>query len=174
MKVGLSNARFIFAQGSIRTDYFNFVYDLFKRFCQGPAFEYKGNSKLTGPYKGNRFNTLTLPCLNYYYDLFYNVDGLKIIPHNIFDLLTPIGLAAWIMDDGTFHKQGYLVLCTDSFTIPEVDLLMSVLIVKWDLKCRKERKNQNYRIVIVKSSMDKVRSLVSEHFHPSMLYKLGL
>lgn len=39
-----------------------------------------------------RFNTYSLPCFNYYYDLFY-VDKVKRVPFNIGELLTPLGLA---------------------------------------------------------------------------------
>jgi hypothetical protein len=38
------------------------------------------------------FRTLAMPCLNYYYDLFY-VNKIKIIPNNLNELLTPRGLA---------------------------------------------------------------------------------
>ena len=89
---GKSNARFIFAQSTVREEYFNYVYNMFKSYCQGPCYHYSGNSKLTGPYFGNRFNTLTLPCFNFFYALFY-VGGVKIIPANIIDYLTPICLA---------------------------------------------------------------------------------
>jgi hypothetical protein len=65
---------------------------MFKGYCKGESYQYKGDSKLTGPYHGFRFNTLTLPCFNFYYDLFY-VDGVKIIPHNIIEYLTPISLS---------------------------------------------------------------------------------
>lgn len=89
---GKSNARFIFAQSTVREEYFHHVYNVFKSYCKGPFYEYKGNSKLTGPYSGYRFNTLTLPCFNFYYELFY-VNGVKIIPATILDYLTPISLA---------------------------------------------------------------------------------
>jgi hypothetical protein len=53
-------------------------------------------------------------------------------------------------------------------------LLIDVLTKKFELKCRKERKNTSFRIVIVKSSMDKLRSLVLKHMDSSMHYKLGV
>lgn len=39
-----------------------------------------------------RFFTRYLPCLNYYHNIFYK-DKVKIIPNNIGELLTEIGLA---------------------------------------------------------------------------------
>jgi hypothetical protein len=43
-----------------------------------------------------RFATLSLPCLNYFYDLFYNkknIKNIKQVPLNIYELLTARGLA---------------------------------------------------------------------------------
>ena len=48
----------------------------------------------------------------------------KIVPSNIKDLLTPIGLAYWIMDDGDIQKKG-LYLNTYGFT-PEDTLCLKI------------------------------------------------
>lgn len=53
------------------------------------------------------FNTMTLPCFNIFRNLFY-VNGIKIIPSNIYDLLTPIALAFWIMSDGFFQQKRWV------------------------------------------------------------------
>ena len=53
---------------------------------------------------------------------------MKIVPANIGELLTPVGLAYWLCDDGHFQKAGGGVyFCTDSFSLVEVELLVSVL-----------------------------------------------
>jgi len=42
-------------------------------------------------YNSIRFATLSMPCLNYYYDLFYykeNIKNIKQVPLNISELLT--------------------------------------------------------------------------------------
>jgi hypothetical protein len=68
-----------------------------------------------------------LPCFNEYYDLFYS-EGKKVIPHNIAELLTLLSLAFWIGEDGTFEKKSKrVILCTESFTIDEVEVLINVL-----------------------------------------------
>jgi hypothetical protein len=72
--------------------------------------------------------------------LFY-LNDKKIIPVNINDLLTPIAIAYWIMCDGYFStRDGYVGLCTDSYTHTDTLLLMNVLINKFDLDCRTEKK----------------------------------
>ena len=56
-------------------------------------------------YSSVSFATLSLPCFNYFKNLFYNSDELKIVPSNIKVLLTRRGLAYWIMDDSSLLRQ---------------------------------------------------------------------
>jgi len=124
-------------------------------------------------YVGVEFFTRALPCFTELFHLFY-VNGIKIVPLDIFNLLTPLGLAFWIMGDGAIRNMG-LVLCTDSYTIPDIVRLMNVLIgvYKFDLKCTIHYDTPSQpRIYISKDSMDKLRALVMPHMHPSMLYKI--
>ena len=93
------NSRFMYGQSSLRENhlnYFNHIFDLFKPFI---SKEYKVKSRsfidkrTNKTYSSILFATLTLPCLTNYRDLFYNLEGKKIIPNNINQLLTPRGLA---------------------------------------------------------------------------------
>jgi hypothetical protein len=78
-------------------------------------------------YSNIYFQTYSLPIFAPLYNLF-NLSGKKVIPLNIADLLTPIGLSYWICDDGSRNKQDrYVVLCTECFTLEEVYLLLEVL-----------------------------------------------
>ena len=53
-------------------------------------------------YSAISFTTMQLPCFNKYRDLFYELK-VKRVPDNIYELLTPRGLAFWLMDDGSRH-----------------------------------------------------------------------
>jgi len=95
-------------------------------------------------------------------------------------MLTPAALAHIIMGDGSAQRHG-LIICTNSYTLPDVIRLMNVLIIRYRLKCkirikiRDNKKIQNeHTIYIQQSSMPLLRSIVTPYFHPSMLYKLGL
>lgn len=57
------------------------------------------------------FRTLAMPCLNYYYDLFYK-EKVKTVPKNLGQLLTARGLAYWIMDDGGKSVYNQTILHT--------------------------------------------------------------
>ena len=119
--------------------------------------------------------TYSLPCFNEFYDLFYH-EGTKCIPSNIAELLSPLGLCYWLCDDGTFDKSNQIViLCTDSFTLEEVQLLINVLNDKWNLESyQKKTSIGNYRIAIPRRSLPILESLLGPIMPPMMRYKLGL
>lgn len=90
------------------------------------------------------------------------------------DLLTPIGLAHWIMGDGSRHNKG-IHLSVYAFTSDEVKLLMKVLEIKFGLKCsihNLSSAGNKPRIYIWQGSMDILRSHVNEYIIPSMKYKI--
>lgn len=62
------------------------------------------------------------------------LDSNKIIPSDIYNLLTPEALAFLILGDGEAQASS-LRLCTDSYTLSEVITLMNVLIIRYDLSC---------------------------------------
>ena len=67
-----------------------------------------------------------------------------------------------------------LHLNTYGFTLQEVELLIKVLMNKFELKCSIHMKNNQPRIFIYNKSINTLKSLVISHMHPSMLYKLSL
>ena len=69
--------------------------------------------------------------------------------------LTYVGLAYWIMDDGSYNKhKGNIILCTDSYTKEDVLFLISNLKDKFNLSCGLFKLGEtSYRIRINKSSI---------------------
>jgi len=175
-----NNSRFIYAQSSLRKhhlNYFNHIFDLFKPFLS-KDFKVKPKSftdkKTNNIYSSVSFATLTLPCFKYYRNLFYNSQGKKIIPSNISQLLTPRGLAYWIMDDGSLQNKG-LHLSTYCFTYDEVVLLINALenLFEQPIKCTIHNHKKGYRIYIWGDSMNIVRDNISQYMHADMLYKIN-
>jgi LAGLIDADG DNA endonuclease family len=71
-----------------------------------------------------------------YKDVYRTDFVVKIFLNFIKELLTPLSLAYWMCDDGSFDKENRAVrLCTHSFSLEEVNLLINVLETKWNLKC---------------------------------------
>src|SRR6202007_398738 len=95
-----------FKQGILHKDYLLHLYNLFiDLVAASPHLDKSYHKKYKKIYTGITFNTLSLPCLNYYFDLFYK-NGTKIVPSNISELLTPVGLAYWLQDDGGHNGVG--------------------------------------------------------------------
>ena len=171
-----SNAILCFEQGFVHKDYLFHLYNLFEIYCsKAPTTANRLPDKRTGNvYTRIYFKTMALPCFNYYYDLFYP-KGVKRVPENIADLLTPLGLAMWICDDGKFVASGGLSLCTNSYNDKDVSILMDVLTTRFGLICTIHITQPGAKVIhISKKSMDKLRSIVKPHMIPSMLYKIHL
>ncbi|KAI9070154.1 LAGLIDADG DNA endonuclease [Trametes sanguinea] len=71
-------------------------------------------------YYGYKFNTFTFRSFSGLYKLFY-INGKKVIPLNIYEYLTPLALAVWIMDDGGWANYGVRI-DTNSFKFQEYNL----------------------------------------------------
>ncbi|OGH22924.1 MAG: hypothetical protein A3F31_00440 [Candidatus Levybacteria bacterium RIFCSPHIGHO2_12_FULL_38_12] len=106
-------------------------------------------------------------------ELFYQAKT-KIIPKNINELLTELGLAIWFMDDGSYKSKecwGKLI-CTHNFTIEEVTLLCQVLKEKFGLEAIPRRQIDGIEIYIRASSFSRLKKLISPFIVTSFLYKL--
>lgn len=82
------------------------------------------------------------------------------------------------MGDG-FLYQGIVMLCTESFTKEEQELLINALHENFGIKATLNKRIsssgvQSYRIRISKKSMDKLIVLVKPYFIAEMLYKLDI
>lgn len=175
-----SNARFGFAQsGKVeKLDYFWHIFNLFSFFCTPgltPTIKTFARVGYDTVLTSISFVTMQLPCFNVYYQMFY-VNGKRIVPYNIGELLTNVGLAYWIMDDGSIQNNG-LHLNVYGFDPESVNRLILVLQQNFGLTCsihKHKSHNMSSRIYIHAHSIDNVRCLVKSHIVPSMMYKLGL
>jgi len=170
------NTRLVFDQSKdLHSQYIYFLYDLFKAFVGTPpkSPSRKPDRRTGKTYESLMFKTLRFPCFNEFHDLFYS-EGKKTVPLNIKDLFTVVSFAYWIMDDGGRSTTGGLILHTNSYTLEEVQLLMSVLTEKFGIVSGTwVRTLGRWAIYIPKKEMDKVRELVSTFIHPSMNYKIS-
>jgi len=78
----------------------------------------------------------------------------KILPYNIYDLLTPVALANFIAGSGIKLKGRGILLYTDSLAIPEVVTLMNVLMVRYRLTCTLQSVSNRHNIYIYRSSLN--------------------
>lgn len=108
---------------------------------------------------------------NYYRDMFYRPN--KKLCRYLYKL-NALGLAIWFMDDGFKNGRGW-VLCTDCFTVKEVQLLRSILKHNFDLDTTFRKSTLgNPQIYIRTSCREKFLNLVSPYVCECMHYKLEL
>jgi hypothetical protein len=167
----------MYAQTAVKhKEYFNHVYNIFKLYCaEGftPKSKIILDKRTNKKYSSVSFTTMQLPCFNWFKEIFY-VLNVKIVPNDIYNLLTPRGLAFWIMDDGSRHGSG-LHLSVYAFSTQDVDKLMFTLQDKFKLRCSIHYNNRKKpRIYIFKESMEDLKALTKPFFVKEMLYKLGL
>lgn len=138
-----------FCQSYKHLDYLIHLYDLFSLYVSSPPRVYEIN-RSSGSYLQVSFQTLSFPFFDQLYLLFYDpISGKNQIPENISNLLTPLGLSYWFMDDGAKAGSGFF-LHTDGFSKEDVVLLLSVLDSKFGLKCSlRQRHKDQYAITFL-------------------------
>lgn len=107
----------------------------------------------------------------------FMLNGVKIIPLNIVYLLTPISLAHWICGDGQQVKNRGITLCTDNYTLDEVNILIDALKIKFNAGCtihnKKAKSGNMYYSIYIKKKFLCNKPLISKHVHKSFQYKLN-
>lgn len=161
------DARLQFKQKYSQFEYLYFVYFQLSHYCsKGPVVNKVLLQK--NIFYALSFTTRSLPCITELYNLFYPEDK-KIIPHNIFDLLTWEALAHLIQGDGTYSSG--ITLQTQSFTLKDVVLLVNTLIIKFQLECTIHIQDK-YNVIYIKSkSIKKNLHNLLPYVHPTMVYK---
>src|ERR1700733_1518180 len=150
------NTKLVFDQSnSLHKEYLLHLYDVFKSLTNTEPYvtNRKPDTRTGKVYNSIRFSTLSLPCLNDYYELFYK-DGRKIIPNNINELLTARGLAYLIMDDGGKSYYGQTIIHTRFYTKLEVELLQETLLKNFGLTSRLEEKSKDQWILYIQVRQD--------------------
>jgi len=162
------DARLQFKQKYGQFEYLYSVFFQLSHYCsKGPVLNKTSLQKKI--FYALSFTTRSLPCITELYNLFYPGSGKKIIPNNIYDLLTWEAIAHWIQGDGTYSSG--ITIQTQSFTTKENVLLVNVLIIKFQLECSIQTQDK-YSVIYIKSkSIKKNLHHLLPYVHPSMVYK---
>jgi len=163
------SARLGFKQSLSHLDYFWFVFRFLSPYCNSIPNLRSSYRKETKTYALEIF-TRSLPCFTELHDIYYD-NGIKLIPADIFNLLTPIAMAHWISGDGAKNRHG-LTISTESFSVKDTIRLLNVLMIRYRLNCSLRKHSVGY--VIKENSMPLLRTIVRPYMHSSMLYKLRI
>jgi hypothetical protein len=119
------------------------------------------------------FSTKTHPVFNYYRILFYGKK--KTITLDVLNQLNPQSLAIWVCDDGSYDsRQGYILLCTNSYTFEEHKLMKSFFKEKFGLNPTIGFRDEKYYYLRFKQDDSKKLIEIIRPFIPEcMKYKIG-
>lgn len=169
-----NNTRLMFNSGFVNAFYIEHLYQLFiifvgtpPKFFQGPGGLDHIKNKL---YKKLKFYTLSLPCFNVFRELFYNIEGVKVLPKNLVDVLTPIRLAYWYIDSGVKMGNVY-VFCTEKFSYQDNLQLANIFKSKFKFNCSvRPYTGGGYRLYVLSGVF--FPELIKPYVLPEFYYKL--
>lgn len=167
-----NTARLKIEYSSKQKTYIEWVYEIFRRWVVNTP-KRKITHVFGHIYEKYWFTTLSSPLLKIFSDLFY-YNHRKIIPANIGNLLTPLGLAVWFMDDGSTksRESNGRILCTHAFSYKEVLFLCDMLKRNFFLKATPRRQKDGIEIYISGHSGVQLRNIIEPYIVFSMRYKL--
>lgn len=175
---GCVNANFKVEHGLMQKAYVFWKYRILQSFVYTePKVSYRYASDGERYQKSWWFRTIRHPILTDIYYMFYPGEGYrngkKHIPLQIFDLLDPLSLAIWIMDDGSYSK-GRIDISTYPFLLEEIEMLAKVFGEKFGVTMRwYSDRDKGYRMCARKHETTKLVKLISPYVIPSLRYKVG-
>ncbi len=167
-----------FANGEKQLDYLKYKYSFFQENEVNPIrIDIKEGWNII---KGKEYFRRNLYCFSTkVFDLskIHNVlikDGKKIVTMEYLKWLTPLSLAIWYQDDGSYHKQNKIVrLATMGFTQKCNNVLKEYFydVLKMPCFLEKTKYGYKYSLVLVRSSTKKFLQLIEPYICESMKYK---
>jgi hypothetical protein len=166
---------FVFTQTIKRFEYIWRVFLKLSHYC-GRVPLFNPGLRKGIPYPFIQVMTRSYPALIPLHELFYQVsvngnNYKKVITTDLLQYLNPVSLAYWAMDDGSWTPRGFY-FHTEAFTFKECYLLIAMLHYRFGLFSTIQKHEGKPVIRIAVKSMPLFRSIVTPHFHQSMLYKL--
>jgi len=108
--------------------------------------------------------------LERFYRSFYEGKRKK-IPKEIANILTPLALATWVMDDGCFDRNT-IILNTHNFGVKEIEILRKVMSEKFKLRWSINKDRTKWRMRLRKNDFPQMKRLIEKYIIPSMRYKM--
>lgn len=125
----------------------------------------------------NRYQLYTSPApvLNDLYKKFYN--KRKIVTEELLNELTPLGLAVWYMDDGSYIRTKNSlnsVIYTNCFSYDEHEIMQEWFNKKWNLDVRIVKHGKYFYLRFPVAKTITLHNILRQQIHPSMKYKIGV
>jgi LAGLIDADG DNA endonuclease family len=117
-----------------------------------------------------QFVTRTAPVFSEWHSRFYS-GRRKCVPLRIAELLTPLAMAVWFMDDGGADYAG-LDIQAHGFESDESELLVVALAERFGIRATTRANKGRRTIYIPSSQVGSLRSAIEPHILPELRYKL--
>ena len=112
----------------------------------------------------------------------------KRVTRKLLNLLTPLGLAVWYMDDGCLEKKFYInkdgeeklarlrvKLCTQGFSLDEHYIMQRYFKVVWGINVAIHKSGTNtFNLVMNRTNATIFIEIIAKYIHESMQYKIDL
>ena len=175
---GARNVNFKVEHGLMQKDYVRWKYEVLKPFVftkQKMSYRYNENGDRYA--KSWWFRTIRHPILTQIYREFYKGEkyrnGRKIVPSWIEEEISPLVLAVWIMDDGSYSK-GRIDISTYSFSLEEINTLQESIKKVFGVRANYHRdRDKGFRMYFNKENTKKLIEIIRPYIIPSMMYKIG-
>ena len=132
---------------------------------------------MDGEVKSYWFKTFSHKSFSVIWDLFYNtsngVTKKTINSGTILNHLNEVGLAYWVMGDGSLHREGrVLTLHTQGFSHDENKIMSEELNLKFGFKSKVVKHKNKFVVQFTTSDANKLHDLIKPYLIPTMQYKL--
>jgi hypothetical protein len=165
-------ARFRVHHGIKQKEYVCWKYRILKSFVFTKPKEISWtNSKRNLHEVSYYFHTKSMEELGALYHYFY-LNKVKILPKNIFELLTPQMIAVWFMDDGSRTGNG-LTLNTHGFLKEDQVRIVDYLEKSFKIKATIIKDRAKWKISIGTYDIENFISIIQPYIIPSMTYKIA-
>jgi recombination protein RecA len=167
--------RWIVVQSSKKPLYLQFLRESFQDWITTAPYT-RTYKTLRGQSSTTRLVTRTSPVFTPFARLFYRDQGKKGVPENLEDLLTPLALAVWYMDDGSkkSSQSKGVFFNTHGFSLHDNIKLCEILKDKFQIDAWTRPDSGNHRIYVSGKSYQRLSALITPFFTDDMWYKWPL
>lgn len=164
-------ARFRVHHGEKQKEYVWWKYKILENFVSKEPREISwDNPKRNLHEKSLYFHTKSSKEFGILHGLFYK-DGVKILPTEIFDFLSPQVLAVWFMDDGSNNKNN-ITINTHGFTKDEQEVIIEFFKKEYSINSSLIKDRDKWKISIGVHDKSSFLSIIKPFIIPSMIYKV--
>jgi recombination protein RecA len=176
------NARISLGHGMKQEDYLRYKLSILEYLTRTSSY-YKTcfNKKTDKFYNSISGSSMCHPFYSKVRRMMYDDSGRKLVSRGILNLLDPVGLSLWYMDDGCKHVDGRgggrkdsIELSTCSFNMDEHIVILDYFRDVWgiDTRIHTKKSDKYLKLYINNSNALKFMSLVEPYIHESMSYKI--